>query len=130
MMLTERWAIAFLLAASVASAAGAPRLIQQEAQQDAQQEPQQDTQQTQPPEDAQPAAQPAPPPAPPADPAQQQLEKDSAELLQLVQELKVEVDKAGSDTLSLAALRKADAVQKLAKNLKDRMKERVQVTVK
>jgi hypothetical protein len=31
--------------------------------------------------------------------------------------------------LSLAALRKADAIQKLAKSLKDRMKDRVQATV-
>jgi hypothetical protein len=57
---------------------------------------------------------------------QQQLEKDSARLLQLVQELKVEVDKAGKDTLSLAAVRKADEIQKLAKNLKERMREREQ----
>ncbi len=51
------------------------------------------------------------------------MEKDSATLLQLVQELKVEVEKAGSNTLSLAALRKADEIQRLAKNLKERMKE-------
>jgi hypothetical protein len=70
------------------------------------------------------------PPAPPAEPAQTQLQKDSAELLRLVQELKAEVDKAGSDTLSLAALRKADAIQKLAKNLRDQMKEHVQVSAR
>jgi hypothetical protein len=43
-----------------------------------------------------------------------------------VKELKVEVDKAGTDTLSLAAVRKADEIQKLAKNLKERMREREQ----
>jgi hypothetical protein len=37
--------------------------------------------------------------------------------------LKAEVEKAGSNTLSLAALRKADEIQKLSKSLKERMKE-------
>ena len=63
---------------------------------------------------------------PAATPDQQQLEKDTAQLLHLVQELKVEVDKAGTDTLSLIAVRKADEIQKLAKNLKERMREREQ----
>ncbi len=120
-MLLERWASAVILAMGLASAAAPQQAAQepkdtpQDAQQDAPADP--------------PAAPVEAPPAPPADPAQLQLQKDSAELLQLVQELKVEVDKAGSDTLSLAALRKADAIQKLAKSLKDRMKERVQVPV-
>jgi hypothetical protein len=56
------------------------------------------------------------------------LEKDSATLLQLVQELKAEVEKAGSNTLSLAALRKADEIQRLAKNLKEKMKEQGQIS--
>jgi hypothetical protein len=71
----------------------------------------------------------AKPPAlalPAATPEQQQLERDTAELLHLVQELKVEVDKAGTDTLSLAAVRKADEIQRLAKTLKERMREREQ----
>ena len=63
---------------------------------------------------------------PPGTPEQQQLEKDTAQLLHLVRELKVEVDKAGTDTLSLAAVRKADEIQKLTKNLKERMREREQ----
>ena len=67
-----------------------------------------------------------PSPATPEQAEQQQLEKDSATLLQLVQELKVEVEKAGSNTLSLGALRKADEIQRLAKNLKERMKEQGQ----
>jgi hypothetical protein len=70
----------------------------------------------------------APPPATPEQAEQQQLEKDSATLLQLVEELKVEVEKAGSNTLSLAALRKADEIQRLAKNLKERMKEQGQTS--
>ena len=61
---------------------------------------------------------------PPATPEEQQLQKETTRLLQLVQELKVEVAKAGSNTLSLAALRKADEVLKLSKDLKERMKER------
>jgi hypothetical protein len=65
----------------------------------------------------------APAPPPPGSPEEQQLRKDSAYLLQLVQELKAEVEKAGNDTLSLAALRKADEIQKLSKSLKERMKE-------
>jgi len=68
----------------------------------------------------------APSPATPEQAEQQQLEKDSATLLRLVQELKVEVEKAGSNTLSLAALRKADEIQRLAKNLKEKMKEQGQ----
>jgi hypothetical protein len=67
-------------------------------------------------------------PATPAQAEQQQLEKDSATLLRLVQELKVEVEKAGSNTLSLAALRKADEIQRLAKDLKERMKEQGQTS--
>ncbi len=58
-------------------------------------------------------------PSSPATPEQ----KDTAELLRLVQELKAEVEKAGSNTLSLAALRKADEIQRLVKSLKERMKE-------
>jgi hypothetical protein len=68
------------------------------------------------------------PPATPEQAEQLQLEKDSATLLQLVQELKAEVEKAGSNTLSLAALRKADEIQRLAKNLKEKMKEQGQVS--
>jgi hypothetical protein len=54
---------------------------------------------------------------------QQKFDKDTAQLLQLVQDLKAEVEKAGSNTLSLAALRKADEIQRLVKNLKEKMKE-------
>ena len=62
-------------------------------------------------------------------PEQQQLAKDAANLLQLTEELKAEVEKAGSNTLSLAALRKADEVQKLSRDLKEKMKEQGQGAV-
>jgi hypothetical protein len=75
------------------------------------------------------AAQPPPPPDPPlsTDPVERQLQIDTRHLLQLTEELKAELDKAGNNTLSLAALRKVDEVQKLAKELKERMKDREQV---
>jgi hypothetical protein len=57
-------------------------------------------------------------------PEEQQLQKETTRLLQLVQELKAEVAKAGANTLSLSAVRKADEVLKLSKDLKERMKER------
>ena len=57
-------------------------------------------------------------------PEEQQLQKETTRLLQLVQELKAEVAKAGSNTLSLTAVHKADEVLKLSKDLKERMKER------
>jgi len=82
-----------------------------------------------PPAQAVPAPQPAPPPDPPlsTDPVERQLQIDTAHLLRLTQELKAELDKAGNNTLSLAALRKADEVQKLARELKGKMKDRGQV---
>jgi hypothetical protein len=60
-------------------------------------------------------------------PKQQQLQKDTAKLLQLVRELRVDVDKAGKDQLSVAAVRKANEIQKLAKDLGERMRELEQV---
>jgi hypothetical protein len=67
---------------------------------------------------------PPPPPAPlrPMTPQEQQLEKDSTRLLSLVRELKEEVAKAGIDTLSLNALRKAEEIEKLSKSLKERLR--------
>jgi hypothetical protein len=76
---------------------------------------------------AQPAAAPPPPAAPVGNAAQQQLQKETATLLQLAQDLKAEIEKAGSNTLSLVALRKADEIQKLSKNLRQAMKEQEQV---
>ncbi len=89
---------------------------------------------TPPPVPPQEAAKPAPPaePAPeetsllpPAtDPAQRRMEKDTAQLLRLVRELKAEVTKAGSNTLSVIAVQKADEIQRLVKSLKEQMRER------
>jgi hypothetical protein len=62
-------------------------------------------------------------PATPEQIKQQKFDKDTADLLRLVQELKAEVEKAGSNTLSVAALRKADEIQRLVKSLKEKMKE-------
>jgi hypothetical protein len=57
------------------------------------------------------------------------MEKDTARLLQLVWQLKVEVNKAGSNTLSVAAVQKADEIQRLVKSLKEQMRERGQIVV-
>ncbi len=47
---------------------------------------------------------------------------DSAKLLKLAADLKAEVDKTNKDTLSLAVIRKADEIEKLAHDVKERMK--------
>jgi outer membrane biosynthesis protein TonB len=80
-------------------------------------------------ESAAPASPPVKQPEPPlsSDPEERQLQIDTSHLLQLTEELKTELDKAGSNTLSLTAVRKADEVLKLAKALKERMKDRGQV---
>jgi hypothetical protein len=57
------------------------------------------------------------------------MEEDTDQLLELSEDLKAEVNKAGNNTLSLAALRKADEIQRLVKSLKEQMKERGQVAV-
>jgi hypothetical protein len=47
---------------------------------------------------------------------------DTARLVQLTNELKEEVDKASRDELSLDVVRKAAEIEKLARDVKDRMK--------
>ena len=49
-------------------------------------------------------------------------DKETVQLLSLTQELKAEVEKAGANTLSLAALRKADEIQRVARDLREKMK--------
>jgi hypothetical protein len=49
---------------------------------------------------------------------QKRVSDDSAKLLKLASDLKVEVDKSGKDTLSLDVLRKAGEIEKLAKTIK------------
>ena len=50
-----------------------------------------------------------------------QVSDDTEKLLKLAADLKAEVDKTGSDTLSVSALRKAQAIEKLAHDIKEKM---------
>jgi hypothetical protein len=43
-------------------------------------------------------------------------------MLELANELKQEVDKTDKDTMSINVIRKADAIEKLAKTIKEKMK--------
>ena len=51
-----------------------------------------------------------------------QIADDSARLLKLATDLKAEVDKTTKDTLSLTVIRKADEIERLAHNVKEKMK--------
>ncbi|MGO9433810.1 MAG: hypothetical protein ACLPH3_22150 [Terracidiphilus sp.] len=51
-----------------------------------------------------------------------QLSDDSAKLLTLAMALKAEVDKTNKDMLSLSVVRKADEIEKLARNVREKMK--------
>jgi hypothetical protein len=51
-----------------------------------------------------------------------QIAEESALLLKLATDLKVEVDKTNKDTLSLSVIRKADEIEKLAHSVKEKMK--------
>jgi nitric oxide reductase activation protein len=51
-----------------------------------------------------------------------ELSDDSTKLLTLAMALKVEVDKTNKDMLSLNVIRKADEIEKLAHNVKEKMK--------
>ncbi len=51
-----------------------------------------------------------------------QLNDDSTKLLTLAISLKAEVDKTNKDTLSLNVIRKADEIEKLAHDVKEKMK--------
>lgn len=54
---------------------------------------------------------------------QEDLQKDTQKLFSLASELKEAVDKSNENTLSLEVIRKAEEVEKLARKVKDRMKE-------
>lgn len=56
---------------------------------------------------------------------QQEIHDDTEKLFQLATELKAAVDKSNENLLSLDVVRKADEVEKLAKKVKDKMKEAV-----
>jgi glucose/arabinose dehydrogenase len=62
------------------------------------------------------------PTTPQKTPQQKQLADDTAKLLTLANELKVELDKSSKDTLSLSVIRKAEQVEKLAHKVRDEMK--------
>ena len=51
-----------------------------------------------------------------------QITEDSAKLLKLANDLKAEVDKTTKDTLSLNVIRKADEIERLAHDVKEKMK--------
>ncbi len=50
------------------------------------------------------------------------LKKDTDKLLELATELKMYVDKSNENTLSLEVVKKAEAIEKLARSVKDKMK--------
>ncbi len=52
----------------------------------------------------------------------QDIRHDTQRLVALANELKQDVDQAGEQTLSLAVVKKADEIEKLAKSVKQRMK--------
>jgi nitric oxide reductase activation protein len=56
---------------------------------------------------------------------QQDIRDDTEKLFQLASELKAAVDKTNEHVLSLDVVRKADEVEKLAKKVKDKMKESI-----
>jgi uncharacterized protein YpuA (DUF1002 family) len=51
-----------------------------------------------------------------------QINADSTRLLKLATDLKTEVDKTSKDTLSIGVIRKADEIEKLAHDVKEKMK--------
>lgn len=53
---------------------------------------------------------------------QRQIVDDSAKLVELATQLKTEVDKTSKDTLSLAVIRKAEDIEKLAHSVQQKMK--------
>jgi hypothetical protein len=56
---------------------------------------------------------------------QQDIRDDTDKLFQLAAELKAAVDKSNENLLSLDVVRKAEQVEKLAKKVKDNMKEAI-----
>lgn len=75
-----------------------------------------------PPKDQKPAAAADAKPMTPEEARQAQIVADTNKLFELAQELQAEVAKSSKNTLSLAVVKKAAEVEKLAKSLKERMK--------
>jgi len=61
---------------------------------------------------------------------QQDIRNDTEKLFQLATELKAAVDKTNENLLSLDVVRKAEEVEKLAKKVKEKMKDAVGQPVK
>ena len=61
---------------------------------------------------------------PAATPEGRRVQQQAATLLLLARDLKTELDKAGANTLSVAALRKAEEIQKMSRTLKQEMGQR------
>lgn len=61
--------------------------------------------------------------SPTENPRQKQIADESAQLLAMALALKAEVDKTTKDTLSLNVIKKADEIEKLAKAVKEKMKQ-------
>lgn len=61
---------------------------------------------------------------------QQDIREETDKLFQLATELKAAVDKSNENLLSLDVVRKADEVEKLAKKVKEKMKESVGPPIK
>jgi hypothetical protein len=55
---------------------------------------------------------------------QEQIRRDTTKLFQLTSELKDAVDKMDTNVLSMDMVKKAEAVEKLAKNVKNKMREK------
>lgn len=53
---------------------------------------------------------------------QEEIVKDTNKLLALATELKADVDKTNKDTLSIDVIKKADEIEKLARTVRDKMK--------
>jgi len=63
----------------------------------------------------------APPPSADTE-RKKRLADESAHLLQLANDLKAEVDKTNKDMLSVAVIRKAEEIERLARSLKEKLK--------
>jgi ATP-dependent helicase/DNAse subunit B len=57
---------------------------------------------------------------------QQQIVDDTAKLLELAQKLNSEVSKSDKDTLSIPVVKEAEEIEKLAKSIKEKMRDGMQ----
>ena len=58
-----------------------------------------------------------------ADQRQQKMLEDADKLLQMAQQLKLSVDKSNKDQLSVEVVREAERIEKLARQVKDNMRQ-------